>query len=59
MEAGAPVAVATGADLEVEGAVDTVFLGAEDRSQVLRHLTRPVISELWLGFQVEVVGEEN
>jgi hypothetical protein len=29
--------MAAGADLEVEGAVDAVLLGAEDGGQVLRH----------------------
>ena len=33
----AALAVAAGADLEVEGAVDLVLLGAEDGGQVLRH----------------------
>lgn len=37
VEAGAPVAVAACADFEVEGAVDAVFLGAENGGQVLRH----------------------
>ena len=37
VEAGAPVAVAAGADFEVERAVDAVFLGAENGGQVLRH----------------------
>lgn len=37
VEAGAPVAVAAGADLEVEGAVDAIFLGSEYGGQVLRH----------------------
>lgn len=33
----APVAVAAGADLEVEGTVDAVLLRPEDRCQMLRH----------------------
>lgn len=37
VEARATIAVTTCADLEVEGAVHPVLLGAEDRSQVLRH----------------------
>lgn len=37
VEAGATVTVAASPDLEVEGAIYAVLLGAEDRSQVLRH----------------------
>lgn len=37
MEPRAPIAVPTRADLEIEWAIDAVLLGAEDRSQVLRH----------------------
>lgn len=37
VEAGAPVAVAAGADFKVERAVHAVFLGAENGGQVLRH----------------------
>ena len=37
VEARATIAVATRADLEVEWAIHAVLLGAEDRSQVLRH----------------------
>lgn len=50
MEAGAPVAVAARADLEVEGAVDAVLLGAEDRSQVLRHGLYVVVSRFFFLF---------
>ena len=34
---GAAIAVAARADLEIEGAVDTVLLRPENRGQVLRH----------------------
>ena len=37
VEPGAAVSMSAGPDLEVEGAVDPVFLGAEDGSEVLRH----------------------
>jgi hypothetical protein len=37
MQAGAAIAMAASADLEVEGAVDAILLSAEDGSQVLRH----------------------
>lgn len=37
VEARAAVAVAAGADLEIEGAIDSVLLGTEDGGQVLRH----------------------
>jgi hypothetical protein len=40
VDAGAAVAMAAGADLEVEGAVDAVLLGAEDGSEMLRHSPR-------------------
>lgn len=40
VEAGAAVAMPASADLEVEGAVNSVLLGAENRRQVLRHFGR-------------------
>lgn len=40
VEARAAVAVAAGANLEVEWAVDAIFLGSEDGGQVLRHNLR-------------------
>lgn len=46
VEAGAAVTVAAGADLEVEGAVHAVLLGAENRCQVLRH-GLIVVDSLW------------
>ena len=37
VDPGTSLAVAAGADLEVEGAIDLVLLGTEDGGQVLRH----------------------
>jgi hypothetical protein len=40
VEAGAAISMAASPDLEVEGAVHSVFLGTKDGSQVLRHRYR-------------------
>lgn len=37
MQAGAAVAMAAGANFEIERAIDTIFLCAEDGSQVFSH----------------------
>ena len=37
MDSGAPVAMPASPDLEVEGAVDLILLGAEDRSKIFGH----------------------
>lgn len=45
--AAAAVAVAAGADLVVEGAVDFVLLGAEDGGEVVGHVLRCVL-DAWV-----------
>ena len=55
VDPGAALTVAAGANLEVEGAVDLVLLGAEDGGEVLRHDDQSIVL-LAFGFPRENVS---
>ena len=56
VDPGAALTVAAGANLEVEGAVDLVLLGAEDGGEVLRHDVAQSIVLLAFGLPRENVS---
>ena len=57
VDPGAAFTVAAGANLEVEGAVDLVLLGAEDGGEVLRHDVAQSIVLFAFGFPRERLND--
>ena len=53
VESGATISVSTSTDLEIEGAVHSVFLRSKYRSQMLRHCTNfHSMGGDWIGLEV-------
>ena len=59
MNARAPVSVSAGADLEVEGAVDLVFLGAMDTSEMLGTSSWSLIAAIHRGKGWRVYSQQQ